>query len=149
MVAQRYVRGVSTRRVEGLVQTLGIDRISKSQVSEVAESLGEIVESFRNRPLDGAPYVYVTLDALTQRSREGGRIVNVHVLLAVGVNAEGYGEVLGVDVVTAEDGAGWTAFLRSLVARGLSRVENEDEPTALGPASRRQGAVLALLTALG
>jgi putative transposase len=122
VVAECYVRGVSTRRVEGLVQTLGIDRISKSQVSELARSLDEIVESFRNRPLDRAPYVYVTLDALTQRSREGGRIVNVHVLLAVGVNAEGYREVLGVDVVTTEDGAGWTAFLRSLVARGLSGV---------------------------
>ena len=123
VIAECYVRGVSTRRVEGLVQTLGIERISKSQVSELCKSLDEMVESFRSRPLDGAPYVYVTLDALTQRSREGGRIVNVHVLLAVGVNAEGYREVLGVDAVTTEDGAGWTAFLRSLVARGLSGVQ--------------------------
>jgi putative transposase len=123
VIAECYVRGVSTRRVEGLVQTLGIERMSKSQVSELAKSLDEMVESFRSRPLDGAPYVYVTLDALTQRSREGGRIVNVHVLLAVGVNAEGYREILGVDAVTTEDGAGWTAFLRSLVARGLSGVQ--------------------------
>jgi transposase-like protein len=123
VVAECYVRGVSTRRVEGLVQTLGIERMSKSQVSEMAKSLDELVESFLSRPLDGAPYVYVTLDALTQRCREGGRIVNVHVLLAVGVSAEGYREVLGVDVVTTEDGAGWMAFLRSLVARGLAGVQ--------------------------
>jgi len=123
VVAECYVRGVSTRRVEGLVQTLGIERMSKSQVSELAKSLDELVEDFRGRPLDGGPYVYVTLDALTQRCWEGGRIVNVHVLLAVGVNAEGYREVLGVDVVTTEDGTGWTAFLRSLVARGLAGVQ--------------------------
>ena len=122
VVAECYVRGVSTRRVEGLVQTLGIERMSKSQVSELAKSLDELVEGFSRRPLDGGPYVYVTL-ALMQRSREGGRIVNVHVLLAIGVNAEGYREVLGVDVVTNEDGAGWTAFLRSLVARGLAGVQ--------------------------
>ena len=123
VIAECYVRGVSTRRVDGLVKTLGIEGISKSQVSQMAKSLDPIVDSFRSRPLDGAPYVYVTLDALTQRSREAGRIVNVHVLLAIGVNAEGYREVLGVDVVTTEDGAGWTAFLRGLVARGLSGVQ--------------------------
>jgi putative transposase len=122
VIAECYVRGVSTRRVDGLVKTLGIESMSKSQVSALAASLDEIVESFRSRPLDAGPYVYVTLDALTQRSRDGGRIVNVHVLLAIGVNAEGYREVLGVDVVTTEDGAGWTAFLRSLVARGLTGV---------------------------
>ena len=123
VIAECYVRGVSTRRVDGLVKTLGLEGISRSQVSQMAKSLDPIVESFRSRPLDGAPYVYVTLDALTQRSREAGRIVNVHVLLAIGVNAEGYREVLGVDVVTTEDGAGWTAFLRGLVARGLSGVQ--------------------------
>jgi transposase-like protein len=123
VVAECYVRGVSTRRVEGLVKTLGIERMSKSQVSEMAKSLDADVESFRTRPLDAGPYKYVWIDALTQRSREGGRIVNVCVVVAIAVNANGQREVLGVDVVTREDGAAWTAFLRGLVARGLSGVE--------------------------
>jgi transposase-like protein len=120
VVAECYVRGVSTRRVEGLVQTLGIEGLSKSQVSRMAADLDEEVAAFRNRPLDGGPYTYVSLDALTQKVREGGRIVNVAVVIAVGVNAEGHREVLGFDVITTEDGAGWLAFLRGLVARGLS-----------------------------
>jgi putative transposase len=81
------------------------------------------VEAFRNRPLDAGPYTYVLVDALTQRVREEGRIVNVACVLATGVNADGHREVLGVDVFTTEDGAGWTAFLRGLVARGLSGVK--------------------------
>ncbi len=120
VVAECYVRGVSTRRVEGLVQTLGIEHLSKSQVSRMATELDAGVVAFRNRPLDGGPYTYVSLDALTQKVREGGRIVNVAVVIAVGVNAEGHREVLGFDVITTEDGAGWLAFLRSLVARGLA-----------------------------
>lgn len=120
VVAECYVRGVSTRRVEGLVQTLGIEHLSKSQVSRMASELDVEVAAFRNRPLDGGPYTYVTLDALTQKVREGGRIVNVAVVIAVGVNAEGHREVLGFDVITTEDGAGWLAFLRGLVARGLA-----------------------------
>ncbi len=122
VVAEVYLAGVSTRRVESLVQTLGIERMSKSQVSELAKSLDELVAAFRNRPLDGAPYPYVWLDALTQRCREGGRVVNVATVIATGVNAEGHREILGVDVFTSEDGAGWTAFLRGLVARGLQGV---------------------------
>jgi putative transposase len=120
VVAECYVRGVSTRRVEGLVQTLGIEHLSKSQVSRMAKDLDVEVAAFRNRPLDSGPYTYVSLDALTQKVREGGRIVNVAVVIAVGVNAEGHREVLGFDVITTEDGAGWLAFLRGLVARGLA-----------------------------
>ena len=120
VVAECYVRGVSTRRVEGLVQALGIERLSRSQVSRMAKELDVEVTAFRNRPLDAGPYTYVSLDALTQKVREGGRIVNVAVVIAVGVNAEGHREVLGFDVITTEDGAGWLAFLRSLVARGLA-----------------------------
>ncbi len=120
VVAECYVRGVSTRRVEGLVQTLGIEHLSKSQVSRMAAELDTEVAAFRNRPLDGGPYTYVSLDAMTQKVREGGRIVNVAVVIAVGVNAEGHREVLGFDVITSEDGAGWLAFLRGLVARGLA-----------------------------
>ncbi len=120
VVAEAYVRGVSTRRVEGLVETLGITSLSKSQVSELAKDLDEMVADFRGRPLDGGPYTYVWADALTMKVREGGRIVNVACLLAVGVNGEGHREILGLEVATTEDGAGWLAFLRSLIARGLS-----------------------------
>ena len=123
VVAQCYVEGVSTRRVDDVVRAMGIDGISKSQVSELAKSLDVIVEAFRTRPLDAGPYTYVWVDALTQKVREGGRIVNVACVIATGVNVEGHREVFGVDVFTTEDGAGWTAFLRSLVARGLSGVQ--------------------------
>ena len=122
-VAQCYVEGVSTRRVDDIVRAMGIDGISKSQVSVLAKTLDAEVEAFRNRPRDAGPYTYVQVDALTQRVREEGRIVNVACVLAVGVNADGRREVLGVDVITTEDGAGWTAFLRNLVARGLSGVQ--------------------------
>jgi putative transposase len=123
VVAECYVRGISTRRVDGLVKTLGIEGMSKSQVSELAKSLDVVVESFRTRPLDAGPYRYVWIDALTQKCREGGRIVNVCAVIATAVNGNGQREVLGIDVVTEEDGAAWTAFLRGLVARGLSGVE--------------------------
>jgi transposase-like protein len=122
VIADAYLAGVSTRRVEKLVQQLGIERMSKSEVSRLAKSLDQIVEDFRTRPLDLAPYAYVTLDGLEVKCREGGRIVNVCVVHAVGVNKDGFRESLGLDVVTSEDGAGWLAFLRSLVARGLAGV---------------------------
>jgi transposase-like protein len=123
VVADCYLAGVSTRRVDGLVQTLGLTGISKSQVSELARSLDEVVTAFRDRPLDGGPYPYLWVDALVQRCREGGRIAHVATVIATGVNADGRREVLGVDVITTEDGAGWLAFLRGLVARGLSGVQ--------------------------
>src|SRR5436309_1704236 len=122
VVAECYVRGVSTRRVDGLVKTLGIEGISKSQVSELAKSLDEDVAAFRTRPLDAGPYTFVWLDALSLKCREGGRIANVAAVVATAVNADGHREILGLDVLTSEDGAGWTAFLRDLVARGLSGV---------------------------
>jgi len=123
VIAECYLAGVSTRRVDGLVQTLGIAGISKSQVSELARTLDEGVTAFRNRPLDGGPYTYVWVDALTQKCREGGRIVNVATVVATGVNADGHREILGIDVITTEDGTGWTVFLRGLVARGLAGVQ--------------------------
>lgn len=122
VVAECYVRGVSTRRVDGLVKTLGIEGISKSQVSELAKSLDEGIEAFRSRPLDGGPYTYVWLDALSMKVREGGRIVNLAAVVATSVAADGHREIIGLDLVTSEDGAGWTAFLRTLVARGLHGV---------------------------
>jgi len=123
VIADAYLAGVSTRRVEKLVQQLGVERMSKSQVSRLAQSLDAIVEDFRTRPLDGAPYAYVTLDALVVKCREGGRTVNVCVVHAVGVNKDGFRESLGLDVVTSEDGAAWLAYMRGLVARGLSGVK--------------------------
>jgi transposase-like protein len=106
VVAECYLKGVSTRRVEGLVQTLGIEHLSKSQVSRMAKDLDSEVEAFRTRPLDQDPYAYVWLDATFQEVREAGRIQNVAVVIATGVNAEGHREILGMDVITTEDGAG-------------------------------------------
>src|SRR5437773_108610 len=105
VIADAYLAGFSTRRVEKLVQQLGVERMSKSQVSRLAKSLDQIVEDFRSRPLDGAPYAYVTFDALVVKCREGGRTVNGCVVHAVGVNRDGFRESLGLDVVTSEDGA--------------------------------------------
>ncbi|MGH2988980.1 MAG: IS256 family transposase, partial [Solirubrobacterales bacterium] len=123
VIADAYLAGVSTRRVEKLVQQLGVERMSKSQVSRLAKSLDVIVEDFRTRPLEGAPYPYLVLDALEVKCREGGRTVNACVVHAVAVNRDGFRESLGLDVVTSEDGAAWLAFLRSLVARGLAGVK--------------------------
>src|SRR5881227_2495220 len=98
VVATCYLLGVSTRRMEKLVESLGITRLSKSQVSEMARDLDAQVADFRHRPLDAGPYTFVAADALVLKGREGGRVVNVHALVAVGVNAEGYREILGIDV---------------------------------------------------
>lgn len=123
VVSESYVLGVSTRKVDDLVRTLGIEGISKSQVSELAKKLDEGVSAFRNRPLEAKGYPYVWLDALAIKCREMARVVNVAAVLATAVNADGHREVLGLDVLTSEDGAGWTAFLRGLVARGLRGVQ--------------------------
>ena len=122
VVAEAYLQGVSTRRVEDLVQSLGIEKLSKSQVSVLSKELDGVVKSFRERPLAGT-FKYLWLDALMMKCREGGRIVNVACLVGVGVNDDGRREILGLDVVTAEDSAGWLAFLRGLRARGLKGVE--------------------------
>ena len=121
VIQQAYIEGVSTRRVDDLIKALGCDGISSSQVSRICEQLDEVVESFLGRPLDDGPYPYVWLDGLTQKVREGGRIVNVCVVVATGVNAEGQREILGMDVGASEDGAFWLAFLRSLTASGPQR----------------------------
>ena len=123
VVAASYLLGVSTRRVEKLAAALGVTSLSKSQVSLMAAELDQMVEGFRDRRLDAGPYTFVWIDALTQKVREGGRTVNVHALIATGVNADGRREILGLDVASSEDGAGWLAFLRGLVARGLSGVQ--------------------------
>jgi hypothetical protein len=122
VVATSYLLGVSTRRMEKLVETLGITRLSRSQVSRMAADLDAAVEAFRTRPLDAGPYTFVAADALVLKVREGGRVVNVHALVATGVNADGHCEVLGLQVTSAEGGAGWLGFFRDLTARGLSGV---------------------------
>jgi transposase-like protein len=123
VVATAYLLGVSTRRVERLAEQLGVKSLSRSQVSEMASHLDGQVSAFRERPLDAGPYTFVWVDALTVKVREDGRVVNVQALIATGVNADGHREILGLDVASAEDGAGWLAFLRGLVARGLSGVQ--------------------------
>jgi len=122
VVATCYLLGVSTRRMEKLVGSLGLTRLSRSQVSEMARDLDAQVEAFRTRPLDAGPYTFVAADALVLKVREGGRVVNVHALLATGVNADGRREILGLQVTSAEDGAGWLGFFRDLTARGLTGV---------------------------
>src|SRR6188472_3783195 len=124
VVATCYLLGVSTRRMNKLVQSLGITGLSKSQVSTMAKEFDTHVEEFRTRPLaDAGPFTFVAADALVLKVREGGRVVNVHALLATGVNADGHREVLGLQVTSAEDGAGWLAFFRDLTARGLTGVQ--------------------------
>jgi transposase-like protein len=123
VVADCYLAGVSTRRMDKLVKTLGIDSLSKSQVSRMTAELDEHVEQFRHRPLDAAgPFTFVAADALTMKLREGGRVINAVVLLATGVNGDGHREVLGMRVATAETGPVWNEFFADLVARGLTGV---------------------------
>ena len=123
VVATAYLLGVSTRRVERLAEQLGVKSLSRSQVSEMAAHLDGQVTAFRQRPLDAGSYTFCWVDALTVKVREDGRVVNVHALIATGVNRDGHREILGLDVASAEDGAGWLAFLRGLLARGLSGVQ--------------------------
>jgi transposase-like protein len=122
VIQEAYIQGVSTRRVEALVQALGMTGISKSQVSRLCGELDGIVGQFRTRRLDG-PYPYVWLDATFVKARQDGRVVSAAVVIAVGVRASGEREVLGFDVGPSEDGAFWLAFLRGLVARGLRGVQ--------------------------
>jgi putative transposase len=123
VVSESYVNGVSTRRVDRLATAMGLEGISKSQVSEMAKSLDELVNDFRHRPLNQAPYRYIWVDAITQRCREGGRVVNVIAVTATGVNTDGRRELLGLEVFTSEDQAAWERFFNALVVRGLKGVE--------------------------
>ena len=122
VVATCYLLGVSTRRMDKLVQSLGITGLSRSQVSEMSKDLDAQVAAFRTRPLDAGPYTFLAADALTMKVREAGRVVNAVVLVATGVNADGHREILGLDVCSAESNAGWLMFFRGLIARGLSGV---------------------------
>jgi putative transposase len=121
VVQQAYVCGVSTRRVDQLVESLGL-RISRSEVSRVCALLDEQVEAFRQRPLEG-DYPYLWLDAKVEKVRDGGRVVGKAVVIAYGVHETGRREILGIDVGAAETEAFWSDFVRSLVARGLAGVQ--------------------------
>src|SRR5215210_7233896 len=122
VIAEAYVQGVSTRKVEALVQALGIAGLSKSEVSRLAAALDEQVDAFRTRRLDAA-YPYLWVDARYEHVREGGRVVSMAVIVAYGVRADGVREVLGLDVGLSEDVALWRSFLQRLVARGLHGVQ--------------------------
>jgi transposase-like protein len=121
VIQEAYVHGVSTRKVEKLVQGLGVERLSKSEVSRVCEGLSAQVDAFRNRPLERA-YPYLWLDATHLKVRENGQVISCAVLVAYGLNDDGYREVLGVTTGVSESEESWLAFLRELVARGLSGV---------------------------
>jgi putative transposase len=121
VVQQAYVCGVSTRRVDQLVESLGL-RISKSEVSRIAGLLDEQVQAFRQRPLEGR-YPYVFVDAKIEKVRDGGRVARKCVVIAHAVHETGRREIIGLDVGEAETAAFWTEFLRSLVGRGLVGVQ--------------------------
>src|SRR4051794_18671479 len=121
VVQQAYVCGVSTRRVDSLVESLGL-RISKSEVSRICAGLDEQVEAFRSRPLEGR-YPYLFVDAKVENVRDGGRVQRKCVVIAHGVHETGRREIIGLDVGAAETEAFWREFLRGLVARGLVGVQ--------------------------
>lgn len=124
VVMEAYLHGVSTRKVDDLVKALGADTgISKSEVSRICADLDAEVAAFRDRSLAETAYPYVFLDATYCKARVNHRVVSQAVVVAVGVTADGHREVLGMDVGDSEDGAFWTAFLRSLKARGLGGVQ--------------------------
>ncbi len=121
VIQQAYVCGVSTRKVDQLLESLGL-RISKSEVSRVCAGLDEQVEAFRTRPLEGR-YPYLWLDAKVEKVRDGGRVVRKCLVIAHGVHESGRREVIGLDCGEAETEAFWRAFLRGLVRRGLTGVQ--------------------------
>ena len=121
VVQEAYVAGVSTRKVDQVVESLGL-RISKSEVSRICQGLDEQVDAFRNRPLEGR-YPYLWLDAKVEKVRDSGRVVRKCLVLAYGVHESGYREVISLDVGEAETEAFWRSFLRSLVERGLQGVQ--------------------------
>jgi putative transposase len=124
VIMEAYLHGTSTRKVDDLVKALGADSgISKSEVSRICADLDTEVAAFRDRPLAGQPFRYVFLDATYCKARVDHRVVSQAVVVATGVAADGHREVLGFDVGDSEDGAFWTAFLRSLKTRGLGGVQ--------------------------
>ena len=122
VIQEAYIQGISTRSVDELVKALGMSGISKSQVSRLCEEIDERVQAFLERPLEG-DWVYLWIDATYVKVRQAGRIVSVVVIVAVGVNADGRREVLGLDIGPSEAETFWTGFLRKLARRGLRGVK--------------------------
>jgi transposase-like protein len=122
VIQEAYIHGISTRSVDDLVKAMGASGISKSQVSRLCEEIDERVNAFLTRPIEGG-WPYLWIDATYLKTREAGRIVSTAVILAVGVNANGRREVLGIATGASEAEPFWTAFLRSLADRGLRGVK--------------------------
>ncbi|HET7560760.1 MAG TPA: IS256 family transposase [Rhodanobacteraceae bacterium] len=122
VIQEAYIQGVSTRSVDDLVQAMGGTGVSKSQVSRLCEEIDTRVGAFLNRPLEG-DWPYLWIDATYVKTRQAGRIVSVAVIIAVGVNADGRREVLGMDIGASEAEMFWKAFLRQLTHRGLRGVQ--------------------------
>lgn len=122
VIQSAYIEGVSTRKVDDLVQALGLAGVDKSTVSRICKEPDEAVTAFRNRPLEET-YPYLWLDALYLKVRQNHRIVNMAVVIAIGVRESGERDILAVDIGASEEGAFWTAFLRTLVSRGLKGVQ--------------------------
>jgi putative transposase len=120
-VLEAYVNGVSTRKVDRLVEQLGIDQMTKDRVSQICRGLDEQVDAFRNRPLEGS-YPYLWLDAKHVKVRDHGRVISKALVVAYAVHHTGMREVIGIDIGEVESGAFWTEFLRSLKKRGLDGV---------------------------
>jgi len=132
VIQEAYVKGVSTRKVDDLVRAMGASGVSKSEVSRLVVELDVDLAAFRERRLDETRYPYLWLDAQYEKVRDGGRIVNAAFLIAIAANERGEREVLGCMVASAESEASWTAFLRSLVARGLAGVRLVTSDAHLG-----------------
>lgn len=122
VVQEAWIQGVSTRKVDDLVQALGMTGISKSQVSELCSSIDERVNSFLQRPIEGE-WPYLWLDATYLKVREGGRVVSVAAIIACGVNQDGRREILGLSIGESEAAPFWIKFLTSLRQRGLTGVK--------------------------
>jgi putative transposase len=121
VIQEAWIGGVSTRRVDDLVQAMGLTGISKSQVSKLCKDIDERVMAFLERPLEGE-WPYLWLDATYLRQREGGRIVTVAVIVAMAVTTDGRREIIGLHVGPSEAETFWSTFLRKLVKRGLKGV---------------------------
>jgi transposase-like protein len=122
VIQEAYIQGISTRSVDDLVKAMGMSGISKSQVSRLCEEIDERVQAFLTRPIEG-DWPYLWIDATYVKVRQAGRIVSVAVIVAVGANADGRREVLGMDVGPSEAETFWTGFLRGLARRGLRGVK--------------------------
>jgi len=141
VVQEAYVHGVSTRKVDDLLKALGLDGMSKSEVSRICAELDVEVEAFRSRPITGE-HPYFWIDATYHKVRQDGRVQSMATVVAIGVTADGERQILGVDAGPSEDAAFWTAFLRSLVKRGLHGVR-------LVISDAHEGLKKALATVLG